>query len=204
MLVRDDLPDWENNACLNVVAGGEDYAYIEGYLRAGRTIARHVVETGRSQDLLVYPMVFLYRHHVELVLKWILVRAVFLLDLESHGDLEAHFGTHGLGQLWQDLRPMLPRIYAQAGWDGVDTDELEGVESYIQQLQQLDATSISFRYARTRKGGPSLPDGLRRINVRHFAETMERLVAFLDAAHQSIGHLADKKAEMESEQGQNR
>ena len=69
VVVRDDLPDWQSNACLNYMGSDDRYAYSEGYLRAARYLIEWILATASDQDILVYPIIFLYRHHIELVLK---------------------------------------------------------------------------------------------------------------------------------------
>jgi hypothetical protein len=51
---------------------GNDYPYREGYRRGAGQLAKYVCDEGRDQDFLVFPIVYLYRHHVELALKGIL------------------------------------------------------------------------------------------------------------------------------------
>lgn len=65
-LFRGDLRDWINNACLNVMGNGDAYAYKAGYRRGAEVLIDYVCQNGRDQDFLVYPIIFLYRHHVEL------------------------------------------------------------------------------------------------------------------------------------------
>ena len=65
-LIRDDLPDGKSNACVNVMRAGDSIAYIEGYRRGALRLVQHVVEEQRDQDFLVYPIIFLDRHHIEL------------------------------------------------------------------------------------------------------------------------------------------
>jgi hypothetical protein len=76
-LFRGDLRDWNNNACLR---GGDEYAYSEGYRRGAQLLVQEVGETARDQDFLVYPIVFLYRHHIELALKRIIRQVPYLIE----------------------------------------------------------------------------------------------------------------------------
>ncbi len=69
-------------------------------------------ETGSDQDFLVYPIVYLYRHHVELILKAIVGIAAALLDRElTEADRKA-LGGHALGRLWDIARPLLNPVCA--------------------------------------------------------------------------------------------
>jgi len=61
----------------------------------------------------------------------------------------------------------------------------------------LHPDSYSFRYTHSKKGVPSLPAELKRINLRHFAEMAERLADYLDAVDTAVGVVHDAKQEME-------
>ena len=73
------MRDWKNNACLR---DGDEYAYREGYRRGAQLLVQAVGESARDQDFLVYPIVFLYRHHIELVLKRVIKQAPYLIERE--------------------------------------------------------------------------------------------------------------------------
>jgi hypothetical protein len=199
ILFRDDLPDWQNNACLNVMHGGDHLGYMEGYLRGAQKLVQHVIETGRDQDFLVYPIIFLFRHHIELVLKRIILRAPYLIERKLTDAEKRHLGKHRLDLLWQDLKPMFTIICERAGWGTPDSEDVAGIDAYIWQLQELDPDSFSFRYARTKDGSPTLPSDLKGVNVRHFAEMMERFSSYLDGIDSATDYLEECRAEMEVE-----
>ena len=84
--------DWHANACIS--HWDAPWAYSNGFRRAGQQLAMHVCETGTDQDVLIYPIVYLYRHHVELVLKSVIKSASSLLNRElSEQDLKT-LGRH--------------------------------------------------------------------------------------------------------------
>jgi hypothetical protein len=57
--------DGWNNACLNW--GFDNLETIcTGYLRGADLLVDHAIATRRNQDLLVYPIIFQYRHYIEL------------------------------------------------------------------------------------------------------------------------------------------
>jgi len=198
-LFRGDLPDGMNNACLNSTWGNAEHGYTEGYRRGARLLVEHVMEHQRNQDYLVYPIIFLYRHHIELALKNIIVRTPYLIDRPLTDAEKQHLGKHRLDLLWQDLKPMLSAVGEAAGWGELDAADVEGSDDYIRQLSELDPDSFSFRYTRSKKGTPSLPAELKRINLRHFAEMLERLADFLDGLDTGLRVLEEGKSEMEAE-----
>ena len=201
VLFRSQLPDWQNNACIDATKpGGDEHAVTEGYRRGARRLVEYVTENGREQDYLVYPILFLYRHHIELALKSIIRRAPYVTGQSLTKEQRKNLNTgHQLDLLWQDLKPMFATVCEAAGWDKVSSFDEEGVESHIRQLTELDPDSFSFRYPGNKEGVPYLPPSLTVINLRHFAEMVERLAEYLDALDMAVGVLYDAKQEMEAE-----
>lgn len=161
-LFRDDLPDWSNNASLNIRSHGCPIAYMEGYRLGAEQLVRHVVEYGLDKNYLVYPIIFLYRHHLELALKRIIRRAPRLLHREFTESEKGHLDRHRLDFLWQDLKPMFTEIYDAVGWGKPEAADVEGVDNYIRQLSALDPDSYSFRYAHSKRGHRSISAKIRR------------------------------------------
>ncbi|MEA2753825.1 MAG: hypothetical protein QOJ54_114 [Aliidongia sp.] len=54
--------------------GMEDWVYSTGFRLAAHHLAEQVGDTGTEQGFLIYPIIYLYRHYVELVLKATAVR----------------------------------------------------------------------------------------------------------------------------------
>ncbi|MDB5058175.1 MAG: hypothetical protein JWO59_1647 [Chloroflexi bacterium] len=199
MLIRSDLPDWRNNACLNFMHDGNQTAYSEGYRRGAQRLVQHVIETQSDQDFLVYPIIFLYRHHIELVLKRLIRRAPSLIGRPLTEDEENDLKRHRLDLLWQNLEPKLREVCQVAGWKSPNHEDFEGIGDYIRQLVKRDPESYSFRYAHSKRGAPSLPKRLKHVNLRHFAEMMERLAICLDGIDYATSHLLELKAEWQDE-----
>jgi hypothetical protein len=109
VLFRGDLPDGQPNAVLNSPMGRDRYAYSEGYHRGARILVQYVIDHGMDQGFLVYPIIFLYRHHVELVLKDILLRAPSLTGRSLGETARRHLDLHRLDLLWADAKPVLCR-----------------------------------------------------------------------------------------------
>lgn len=71
--------DWKANACLNWSPDSLGL-YIEGYREAADKLVHDVVESGTNQDILVFPISFLYRQYIELQLKHIIRESRILLE----------------------------------------------------------------------------------------------------------------------------
>ncbi len=195
-LFRGDLRDWKNNACLR---DGDEYAYREGYRRGAQVLIRAVEETGSDQDFLVYPIVFLYRHHIELALKRIIRQTPYLIERPLTKAEEDHLGGHRLDLLWQDFKPKTSEVTKAAGWSELPPEDIEGIDDYVRQVSEIDPASFSLRYAHSKKGDPSLPKDMTHINLRHFGDLMERLANYLSGLEAAMCDLAGLKHDYEAD-----
>lgn len=193
--------DWQTNAC--IAQWDADWAYSTGFRRAAERLAEHVCETDNDQDVLVYPIVYLYRHHVELVLKAIIKSASKLLDLElTEQDLKT-LGRHDLRELWQTAKPLLDPVCDRAGNSHFPIADLDGVDSYIRQIHAHDSDGQRFRYGTMKTRGasrsgfrPSLSPDLKLVNIRMFASAMQKLADYLEGIEGWFAGLEDAKAEV--------
>lgn len=179
-----EAADWQMNACLN---WGGGLMYALGYRTGADALIERVAETGMDQDALVYPIVFCYRQYLELLLKDVIVEARKYYDVD-----EPVRQTHPLHPLWQDLRPLLERRWPD------DSRELDAVEDALRQFDAVDRQSFAFRYPRTKKGDPSLPRDMLRINLRNLAEVVARVGTYLEACNDALHeerHAADYESE---------
>lgn len=188
-LFRDDLPDWRNNACLYWHGGW--YVYAESYREAAQVLVQEVTERRGLVDLLVYPIVYTYRHYLELSMKHLISSGHALLD--EHRDFAE---SHDLSKLWRDCRDVLARVPPPPS-----KDDLAAVDEKISELSTLDPGSMSFRYpvGSAKQGrGPLLPDDLR-LNVRHFADQMEQLAGLFTGAGEMIAVYQQQKDDLDRE-----
>jgi len=195
-LFRGDLRDWMNNACLRQ---GDDYACREGYRRGAQILVQAVGEKERDQDFLVYPIIFLYRHYIELVLKEIIRRAPYLIGRGLTAAEKKHLEDHRLNLLWNDFKPLSLAITKVAGWSDLPKEDIEGIDDFIRQISEVDPRSYSLRYAHSKKGDPSLPKNLTHVNLRHFGELMDRLANYLWGIDVGMSAIEDMKHEYEAE-----
>ena len=181
--------DWYHNAHLNY----KDYnwnLYSEGYKRAATLLIEHIKNNHFDQDTLVYPIVFLYRHYIELGLKEIIKYGSQLLDMPE--EFPKH---HKMDGLWKQCRIILKQ---ETLCTRIPEEQLNAVEECIQQLSEKDPESFAFRYPTDKNGNPSL-SGLEHINLINFSEVMERIATFFDGVITGVYVLLDQKREIRSE-----
>ena len=163
--------DWRFNARVDTSTAfwASDWnRYSSGYLQAGEILLEQLREDYTRRDHLVYPIVFLYRHFLELRLKEICQRAEIL-----RGDWEDTNMNHDLLALWKRARPKIEKEF-----EGDDPKVLDRIEMNITKVHQLDPKSMSFRYPVDKKQRPSVT-GREFLNPFEFvdslAETIETL-----------------------------
>lgn len=162
-------PDWYHNACINY---GLDpwWVYSEGYHRAVEVLTNHAMESRGDLDCLVFPIVFLARHSLELRIKDLIQTAAILNKAESKPSL-----SHKLTDLWGSLRDRLVDLFP-----GDDPAALQDVDNFVSELSRFDHSSTTFRYPENTEGAPSLDSTIRHINVRQFFEQYQRAAEFLN------------------------
>lgn len=186
--------DWPLNACIQHW-GEVNYAYKAGFRRAALQLTERMCEQPVDQDSIVYPIVYLYRHHVELMLKDIFRLTADLLEISVSGSQVKHLGRHDLAQLWSMVRPMLDPVCKLVGSDLLPSADLDGIDAYMRQLNAHDPRGESFRYARSRDATRTLGADLVHINIRSFAIQMEKLADYLDGLENWLAMLIDGRNE---------
>ena len=129
-----------------------------------------------ENDNFAFPVLYLYRHGIELNLKSI-IRAGLLSTFFERTDVEADLKLHNLAKLWNHARKIL-----RHRWANSDPEPLMATEAVINELHQSDPNGQVFRY-------PSDKDGKRyhykwipdHISVAKLKETMDGVFRFLEA-----------------------
>ena len=171
VLFQEDA-NWEHNAFLNL--GGKAWgSYAHGYKGAADVLVERFLEDWQGMDTVTYPIVFLYRHYLELRLKELISDGQALL--RKPVDFQ---DQHSLVQLWRPCREILREI-----WPHEPVATWKNVERLLTEFDQIDSDSMCFRYpVTTKKTGrqPTLPK-LDRVGIRHLHEVMQRLASFFEA-----------------------
>jgi HEPN domain-containing protein len=177
--------DWQNNACINqkVIHGLDLFA--EGYKTAADILVKHVAEHSSHQDTIVYPIVFLYRQHIELRFKEVIREGLLLLD-----EGQDFPKTHKLDKLWSLVKEIIEKV-----WPGEDTEEFGLIGHVVNEFSAIDPESMSFRYPEDRCGNNPLID-LAHINLRHLAEMIDEVYNFLFGVSAAISEYRDAQFQL--------
>lgn len=165
-------------ACLGW-ARGQWIGYILGYRRAADAVFALTQTLARPVDSVCFPLLFLWRHLIELQFK-------FLIGLAAKidPDVPAYPRTHDLVALWALLRPLLLEF-------GSSDEDALAVDDLIEELAQIDPGSFDFRYPENKKDEPSLAGAPEYLNLPHAHALLSGLSNYLECAGYALEHRLD-------------
>ena len=174
-LFRNDS-DLESTARLNI--GGKSFdSYAIGYKRAGDALAIRFIDKWQGNEILLFPMIFLYRQYLELRLKELLLSGK--RSVGESGDFEE---THELPRLWKPCQKILAEH-----WPEEPCETWDNVSRLIDEFHKIDPSGEAFRYPYTSKmKGRKITVPANCVGVRNFYEVMQRLAAFFEAHSEGI------------------
>jgi len=169
---------WDN-ACLHY---GPDVwlPYSLGYKEAADRLVAQIEAEHRDHDLMVFPIVYLYRHYLELAVKGLIQQAQKLL-----GDTVKVPAKHTLVELWTTCSALLERVSP-----GDSIEERRQIGRLLLEFASVDPTSTGFRYPMDTRGNPSLT-GLRQVNIPNVRDVVRKIALILDGAQAQMAHYAD-------------
>ena len=180
--------DWHNNACINYVHDPLEL-FASAYKEAADALVEKVISTSRDQDILVYPIVFLYRQYLELRLKEIIKHCRIFLD--ENPDFPKH---HKINELWITVKELVTQIRN----DEESLPEPNLTEHVINEFTSYDPDSFSFRYPTDKKGNNPL-NGMKHINIRHLSDMIQEASEYLELVSTGISVYNDYKKDMLSD-----
>ncbi len=127
-----------------------------------------------TEDFRAYPVVFLYRHALELHMKAVILSGGPLLSLNGETPIrrDRRLDTHNLETLRKDVES----VFAACGWPALET-----LRKVVAEFQAVDAGSYAFRYPVDKKGAAAL-DGHFTFNVFEFCAVLDEMLPTLLSA----------------------
>lgn len=144
----------------------------DGYTKAGRALIEQCERNPLDQHDLIYPILFCYRHSLELAMKWV---------VDQYGRYAVPPAvankSHDLLQNWNICKDVIVSV----GSDG-DGPTLKAVEHVIKEFHNIDRTSTAFRYAHCIKGKfNNFPKtGIDLLNIRNVMEAIDNFFTGVD------------------------
>ncbi|MDC1174648.1 hypothetical protein OAT67_04615 [Bacteriovoracaceae bacterium] len=149
-----------------------------------------MVNTRSELDTFIYPVVFCFRHSIELELKdMIKTGMVFSEDLK----IKKIPDTHDIIHLWGIVKKLLIATFPDEG-----QGPLNHVGRCINEIDAVDKKSMAFRYPMDLNGNQHL-DKMKYINTINLAKTMKAINNFMGAASSMLDMAKDHHLEMMNE-----
>jgi|GEM_PF-7035449 hypothetical protein len=149
----------------------------DGYFRAGEVLIDQCHRDPFDAHMLIYPILFCYRHALEISLKWI---------VQQYGRLGSvalpEKSTHDLAELWK-LHCEISKVCGNA----IDREPEDAVGRIVQDFHEMDKGSFTFRYATDKNGVTiTLPRGI--VDLATLRDVMESCANFFQG---SDGYYSD-------------
>lgn len=113
-----------------------------GYFKAGKLLAEACERDPFEVNYLIYPMMFNYRHALEVAMKELIAEYGAALDIHLSEEK-----SHNLLELWKLFKQLCEDLNPQAG---DETDKAVGL--VIQDFHVLDKGAVAFRYSANKNG----------------------------------------------------
>jgi hypothetical protein len=169
--------NWKNNAEIEPHPHGRLVMMTTGYKMAADLMVKHAATDRFDRSALVYPIIFNYRHFIELSLK-------YLISTYGHTvGIEAIWNSHKLEQLWKAFMDVLNGYGCQ---DVEQTDPI--VEEIVAEFAKIDPASFSYRYPFDIKGNP-IPIEYDELDLEVLADVMKALQGYFDGCDGYLDNL---------------
>jgi hypothetical protein len=186
------------NVVLNFCDSREEFhIFALAYHSAAQRLVTEMKGSTGYPDYDAYPILFLYRHALELYLKAIVLKGAALLRLleDRTIDYSKFFTRHEL----TSLLPAIQIIWKLVGWDwDFRIDQVKTFEDFrdmVQDLEEIDPSSFSFRYPLDKRFQAVLPHHFC-FSLFAFAEQMDPVLETLGGAVTGLEERWDYAAEI--------
>lgn len=155
-----------------------------GFMKAADGLVQMCKQKGYEHEkpFVIYPILYNYRHGLELALKWVLIQY-------GTDDYKSVSKPHGLRTLWGKCR----KIIDECG--DCDSDSTNVVERIIEEFDEIDPGSQAFRYGWDNKGKEiDLPDD--KIDIDNIRDVMQGVRNYLDGLDGWLDHLQKPRPEL--------
>lgn len=188
-------PDYSRGDLFRPVEAGESGAYVginrnvhalslysAGYFEAASRLGSRLMTNGGCIDIEVYPLIYLYRHAVELATKYI---HRVLEDVFRTG--QRFQATHKITDNWNAMRPNLEMALHEDQF--APRPNLNKLQEILTDLVAVDPVAEAFRFPQTKNGDEPAAD-LQSINLHAFCNALEyvraelkQIIEWLDGVH---------------------
>ena len=184
-----------------------DASWEDAYFESARRIVDGVVKGELNEAIEGIAGVFMFRHYLELALKYIIINARWLKDASTNAEraeVQQIGHTHDLDFLWNTMIKACSGKIDATVWKGYD---VPFAQKMVREFHNIDRRGFGFRYHGDKFGpdpGPAAPPVLNQLYIRFVAllETMQHardvLWAINNLLVETYGQNAEWAGEVES------
>ncbi len=159
------------------------------YTFSYKQCADHLIQAQKTRPAIdrseVYPILFLYRHYMELEMKSIIaIGRVAELNGDSKDKVLSVLSTHDLQKLLKQCRDICQDLDLL---NGQFADAFSNFAVLIDEFSAHDPGSFAFRYPIDKKLNPTLI-GLGDIDLNHVELIIKRCAAFLKTMREAVAY----------------
>lgn len=154
-----------------------DFLIAGGFKESADMIVSNI-EEGKSvahPEKYFLPIAYLYRHGIELALKYIIKSGIELKILEKTGNLKNLLGKHVLSLLWDRAKQVILDLWSENELNGIDN-----IERLIREFNNLDYSGQNFRYPRDKEGNSSLEKMPNSVCLKQLKTACTELFSFFN------------------------
>jgi hypothetical protein len=179
-----------------------EFLIIEGYRESTKELLTNLLNDKDIDwlkiDSKIYPILFLFRHYLEAILKST-IRNYNILNNNSYSDEVGYVSTHSLLNLWNELKPFLEKNieYYEGNIRQEYLNTNKAVESIITEIENLDKNSFGFRYPFV--GAKKINDPVKystpsfTIDLSNLKEVIIKMTNYFEGVHDEAIRLLDEK-----------
>ncbi len=172
---------------------GDFGVFAKGYTLGANRLASVLLAAPHFSDYEAYPVVFLYRHALELSLKHIIYTSTKLAAFKYLNDIEHGLhNSHNLEQLAKAAEGLLVNIFPD---DRSLHQAVAKISETCHEFSEIDLRSDGYRYPIDRKGQHSTRKH-QLVNLRTFADRMSSVLEDLAAIHFGLNIEVDTAQEL--------
>jgi hypothetical protein len=163
------------------------YLMTQGYKLAADLLVEQAEAGGwKRRGQLECPIVFCYRHFLELTLKGLLEKYGSMTNIEPDRE------NHQLEILWRNFRKLLDTLNLDGQQEKHTTDV---VEKCIAELAKVDPKSQTFRYPTSKNGQPFelVPDS---VDLSRLHGTMQKIDTYFGCVGSELYRIENYQSEM--------
>ena len=170
-----ECQDWHRSVDFSNDAVSRHVFIWGGNKKAADILIETCREDSHGRYSLIYPILFNYRHAIELAMKWI----ISMYGRYSTAEIK-DIEHHNLWKLWCLSKQIIVEV-------GSESDAIPIVEQVIKDLHDLDSSGQAFRYPSSKAGAPiALPKYM--VDLPHIRDVMEGVDNFFSGVDGQLSH----------------